>query len=159
VRDIVALASPRGVDVVVDAAHSFGQVPLTVTELDAEFVGFNLHKWVGAPLGVGAMYIREDKIGSVDPAQGPEALPGALIDARLHTGTVNLATIMTVPDHGLPGLDRDRKTRPPVCATCATAGSAWYAASTAWMSSPPDGRTSGRSDHELPPAWPRRRRQ
>ncbi len=58
VRDIVALARRRGVDVVVDAAHSFGQVPLTVTELDAEFVGFNLHKWVGAPLGVGAMYIR-----------------------------------------------------------------------------------------------------
>ena len=98
VRDLVALARPRGVDVVVDAAHSFGQVPLTVTDLDAEFVGFNLHKWVGAPLGVGAMYIRGDKIGSVDAAQGPEALPGTLIDARLHTGAVNLATIMTVPD-------------------------------------------------------------
>jgi isopenicillin-N epimerase len=97
VRDIVALARPRGVDVVVDAAHSFGQVPLTVAELDAEFVGFNLHKWVGAPLGVGAMYIREDKMGSVDPAQGPEAVPGALIDARLQTGALNLATIMTVP--------------------------------------------------------------
>lgn len=98
VRDIVALARPRGVDVVVDAAHSFGQVPLTVADLDAEFVGFNLHKWVGAPLGVGAMYIREDKIGAVDSAQGPEALPGTLIDARLHTGTLNIATIMTVPD-------------------------------------------------------------
>jgi selenocysteine lyase/cysteine desulfurase len=66
VRDIVALARPRGVDVVVDAAHSFGQVPLTVKDMDAEFVGLNLHKWVGAPLGVGAMYVREDKIGSLD---------------------------------------------------------------------------------------------
>ena len=37
-------------------------------------------------------------MGSIDPAQGPEAVPGALIDARLQTGALNLATIMTVPD-------------------------------------------------------------
>lgn len=98
VRDIVALARPRGIDVVVDAAHSFGQVPLTVADLDAEFVGINLHKWVGAPLGVGAMYIREDKIASIDPAQGPEVPSANLVDARMHTGTVNFATVMTVPD-------------------------------------------------------------
>jgi len=96
VKDIVALARPRGVDVVVDAAHSFGQVPLSIADLDAEFVGLNLHKWVGAPIGAGAMYIREDKLASIDHSHGDETTQG--IESRLHTGTVNMATIMTVPD-------------------------------------------------------------
>jgi selenocysteine lyase/cysteine desulfurase len=97
VKDIVALARPRGIDVVVDAAHSFGQVPLTMADLDAEFVGLNLHKWIGAPIGAGAMYIREDKLASIDRAHGDE---GSLTsnDSRLHTGTSNFATVMTVPD-------------------------------------------------------------
>ena len=98
VKEIVALARPRGIDVVVDAAHSFGQVPLTMTDLDAEFVGLNLPKWVGAPLGAGAMYIRADKLASIDRAHGDESAPPTTIDSRLHTGTVNLATMMTVPD-------------------------------------------------------------
>ena len=98
VSGITAMARARGVDVVVDAAHSFGQVPLSMATLDAEFVGLNLHKWVGAPLGVGAMYIREGKLAFIDRAHGDESAPATSIDSRLHTGTVNMATMMTVPD-------------------------------------------------------------
>lgn len=98
VKDIVALARPRGIDVVVDAAHSFGQVPLTMADLGADFVGLNLHKWVGAPIGAGAMYIREGKLASIDRAHGDESAPITSIDSRLHTGTTNFATVMTVPD-------------------------------------------------------------
>jgi isopenicillin-N epimerase len=72
VKQLVALARPRGVDVVVDAAHSFGQVSLTMADLDAEFVGLNLHKWVGAPIGAGAMFIRENKLDSIDRAHADE---------------------------------------------------------------------------------------
>lgn len=98
VKDIVALARRRGADVVVDAAHSFGQVPLTMADLDAEFVGLNLHKWIGAPIGAGAMYIREDKLASIDRSHGDASQPATPIDSRMHTGTTNFATIMTVPD-------------------------------------------------------------
>ena len=98
VKDIVALARPRGVDVVVDAAHSFGQVPLSMAQLDADFVGLNLHTWIGAPIGVGAMYIREDKLSSIDRAHADESAPSTSIDSRLHTGTVNFAAILTVAD-------------------------------------------------------------
>ena len=98
VKDIVAIARPRGVDVVVDAAHSFGQVPLSMAALDADFVGLNLHKWIGAPIGAGAMYIREDKLSSIDRAHGDESAPLTSIDSRLHTGTTNFATVMTIPD-------------------------------------------------------------
>ena len=44
VRDLTALAEARGAEVIVDAAHSFGQLPLALPELGAAFVGINLHK-------------------------------------------------------------------------------------------------------------------
>lgn len=97
VKDIIALARPRGIDIIVDAAHSFGQLELTMADLDADFVGLNLHKWVGAPVGIGAMYIREDKLPLINRMHGDET-PLTSIDGRIHTGTTNFAITMTVPD-------------------------------------------------------------
>lgn len=96
VRELVEMAEARGVDVIVDAAHSLGHVPLDLRELGAAWVGLNLHKWVGAPIGVGALYIRRDALDAIDRAHGDE---GSLerIDSRIHTGTVNFAALMTVP--------------------------------------------------------------
>jgi len=97
VRDITALARSRGIDVIVDAAHSWGHVPLDVAGFGADYVGMNLHKWIGTPLGIGAMYIREAGLSGIDRAHGDT---GSLdsIHSRLHTGTMNFATILTVPD-------------------------------------------------------------
>ena len=50
VKEIVAMARARGVDAIVDAAHSWGQLDFRPADLDADFIGFNLHKWWGAPL-------------------------------------------------------------------------------------------------------------
>lgn len=96
VREIAELARARGVDVVLDAAHSFGQVPLALPELGVDFVGLNLHKWIGAPVGAGVMYVREGRLSALERAHGD---PGSLerIDSRLHTGTTDFATVMTIP--------------------------------------------------------------
>ncbi|MCA2986393.1 MAG: aminotransferase class V-fold PLP-dependent enzyme [Gemmatimonas sp.] len=98
VQEIAALAKARGADVVVDAAHSFGQVPLTVRDLGADFVGLNLHKWIGAPVGAGAMFIREGRLDAIDRMHADEAFPLTRIESRLHTGTTSFATVMTIPD-------------------------------------------------------------
>jgi isopenicillin-N epimerase len=97
VRALYDLATARGIDVIVDAAHSFGQVPLALPDLGAPYIGLNLHKWVGAPVGVGALYIRQDALGSIDRAHGDET-PLDRIDGRIHTGTTDFAALMTVPD-------------------------------------------------------------
>ena len=97
VADIAALARSRDVEVVVDAAHSFGQVPLRVADLGADFVGLNLHKWVGAPVGAGVMYIRDGALERIDRAHGDDG-PLDRIDSRLHTGTTNFAISLTIPD-------------------------------------------------------------
>lgn len=98
VGEITRLAKARGVDVIVDAAHSFGQVPLTMADMGADFVGLNLHKWIGAPVGAGALYIREDRLSAIDRAHADESAPLDRIESRIHTGTTHFATVMTIPE-------------------------------------------------------------
>ncbi|MFZ2997446.1 aminotransferase class V-fold PLP-dependent enzyme [Sphingobium sp.] len=97
VRDIVAMARARGVDAIVDAAHSWGQLDFRPADLDADFVGFNLHKWWGAPLGVGVIYIRGSKIDLIDPDSANTPPFAANSYTRVHTGTVDFAAQLTVP--------------------------------------------------------------
>jgi len=56
----------------------------------------NLHKWVGAPVGVAALYIRRDALGGIDRAPGSTGDPDR-IDSRIQVGTSDFATLMTVP--------------------------------------------------------------
>lgn len=97
VKAITAVARAKGVDVIVDAAHSFGQVDLTLDDVGADFVGFNLHKWLGAPIGAGAMYIKESRLGDIDRMYADESGPANGIGSRIHTGTANFATYLAVP--------------------------------------------------------------
>jgi len=97
VKEIAAMARARGADVVVDAAHSFGQVDLKVGDLGADFVGCNLHKWIGAPVGAGVMYIRAGRLPDVDRMMADESGGANSIDSRIHTGTASFATFLTVP--------------------------------------------------------------
>jgi selenocysteine lyase/cysteine desulfurase len=98
VRDIVEMARGVGVDCIVDAAHSWGQTDFRMEDLGADFVGFNLHKWIGAPIGAGLMYIRRDRLADISPniSERPDGL-GSIYN-RVHTGTTNFATFLTVND-------------------------------------------------------------
>ena len=85
--------------VIVDAAHSWGQVPLDVDSIGADFVGLNLQQTgIGAPIGVGALYIREGRVDDIvpDPASGDWEKDKT--SGRVHTGTANFAAFLTVPD-------------------------------------------------------------
>ena len=97
VKQIIELARTRGVDVVLDAAHSFGQCDVALSDFGADFVGFNLHKWLGAPIGVGVMYIKEGRLQDVDRMYADETGSATTINSRIHTGTANFATYLTVP--------------------------------------------------------------
>lgn len=96
VADIATLAREREIDALVDAAHSVGQLDFKLPELKTDFVGMNLHKWIGAPLGVGALYIRRERIGAIDPDPA-ESPASADIRSRVHTGTPDYSAQLTVP--------------------------------------------------------------
>jgi isopenicillin-N epimerase len=91
---LTALARSHGADTIVDAAHGIGQLDITMPDIGADFVGFNLHKWIGAPLGVAAFYIRKSRLADVDRMMGEE---GERIDSRIQTGTTNFAAFLTIP--------------------------------------------------------------
>lgn len=97
VAEIVAMAKRRNVDVIVDIAQSWGQLDFRIPDLGADFVGANLHKWIGAPLGQGFLYIRESRLQDIDIQLGNTNFPATDIRARVHAGTVNAAAIMTIP--------------------------------------------------------------
>jgi isopenicillin-N epimerase len=107
VRDIVDMARGHGVDCIIDAAHSWGQTDFRMEDLGADFVGFNLHKWIGAPLGAGLMYIRRDRLQDISPNLSERPGGVGTIANRVHTGTTNFATFLTVSDaldfHALVG--------------------------------------------------------
>ncbi|WP_406275634.1 aminotransferase class V-fold PLP-dependent enzyme [Nocardia sp. NBC_00881] len=97
VREIVAMARERDVDVIVDAAHSWGQLDFTIPDLDAEFAGFSLHKWINAPLGVGFLYVRKNRLADIDAAFADETYPAGDIRSRVHSGTLDVAAFLTLP--------------------------------------------------------------
>lgn len=70
VAAIAAEARKRGIEVLVDGAHSFQQFPFTLPELNADYFVSSLHKWTYAPVGVGLLWVRRDKIARLFPLHG-----------------------------------------------------------------------------------------
>ncbi|MEV0973494.1 aminotransferase class V-fold PLP-dependent enzyme [Microtetraspora glauca] len=97
VREIVAMARARGVDVIVDAAHSWGHLDFTIDDLGADFAGFSLHKWMGVPLGAGFLYIRGGRLDDIDLAFRDETYPASDIRSRVHSGTLDVAPVLSIP--------------------------------------------------------------
>jgi isopenicillin-N epimerase len=62
VKEICALARARGITSIVDGAHAFAHVPFQFSDLDCDFYGASLHKWLSAPIGTGMLYVRKDRI-------------------------------------------------------------------------------------------------
>jgi selenocysteine lyase/cysteine desulfurase len=96
IAEIATLARSRGIDAVVDAAHSVGQLDFRLPDLKADFIGMNLHKWIGAPLGVGAIYVRRERIGAIDPDPAEKPTSTDIL-TRVHTGTPDYAAQLTLP--------------------------------------------------------------
>lgn len=97
VKEIVAMARARGVDTIVDAAQTIGHLHYTLADLDADFVGFSLHKWLCAPIGTGAVWIRPSRLADIEPCMGSTMFAPDDTRSRSSVGTVNFAATMTVP--------------------------------------------------------------
>jgi selenocysteine lyase/cysteine desulfurase len=95
VAEITRMARERGIGVIVDTAHGFGQLDMRIPDLGCDYAGINLHKWIGAPVGVGAIYIRRGRLADIDPYMGEQ--DGNDIRTRVHTGTVNFAAYLALP--------------------------------------------------------------
>jgi selenocysteine lyase/cysteine desulfurase len=67
------MARPRGIEVFVDGAHAFAHFPFRRDELDCDYYGTSLHKWLFAPIGTGFLYVRKAKQKSIWPLMAAPA--------------------------------------------------------------------------------------
>ena len=65
VKKVCELARARGIETIVDGAHSFAQFDFKRDDLGCDYFGTSLHKWIYAPKGTGMLYVRKEKIPHV----------------------------------------------------------------------------------------------
>jgi isopenicillin-N epimerase len=67
VRDIARIARARGIQTIVDGAHAFAHFPFKMSDLECDYYGCSLHKWMLAPVGTGFLYVRRENIAKLWP--------------------------------------------------------------------------------------------
>lgn len=97
VEAIARAAREHGIDVILDGAHALGQIEFNLAALGIQFAGFNLHKWIGAPLTLGFLYIAPERLADIDPDMGEFHYPAPDVRARTPYSTPNFPALMTLP--------------------------------------------------------------
>ena len=87
VRELVDMARPLGIEVLVDGAHAFAHFPFTREQLGCDFYGTSLHKWLLAPIGTGFLYVRRERIEQLWPLMAAPAAMNANIRKYEEIGT------------------------------------------------------------------------
>jgi isopenicillin-N epimerase len=72
VKAICDLAKSKGIEVIVDGAHSFAHFEFKQSDLGCDYFGTSLHKWLFAPKGTGLLYVKKDKIEKMWPLMAAE---------------------------------------------------------------------------------------
>ena len=69
VQRLSRLARSRGIQTVVDGAHAIAHFPFKIRDLECDYYGVSLHKWLLAPIGNGLLYVRRENIPKLWPLQ------------------------------------------------------------------------------------------
>jgi len=67
VQKISRMAHERGIEVIIDGAHSYGLLEFNIPDLEGDYFGTSLHKYLSAPIGSGMLWIKKEKIAKVWP--------------------------------------------------------------------------------------------
>jgi len=67
VKAVCEMARARGIETIIDGAHSFAQFEFKQKDLNCDYFGTSLHKWLYAPKGTGMLYVKREKIAKVWP--------------------------------------------------------------------------------------------
>jgi selenocysteine lyase/cysteine desulfurase len=113
VRKIADEAKSRGIEVIVDGAHSFAHINFKIPELNADYFATSLHKWLYAPIGSGMLYVRKNKIKNLYPLFGADVPLKDDIRKFEHLGTrpffIEQAIGKALEFHNMIGIERKEK--------------------------------------------------
>lgn len=98
VKKICDMAHSKGVDVMVDGAHTIAHIRFRIDDLGCEYFGSSLHKWLSVPLGAGLLWVKKDKISKIWPLLAPYDKAADDITRLNHTGTHPVHTDLTIAD-------------------------------------------------------------
>jgi selenocysteine lyase/cysteine desulfurase len=98
IRKICDMAHSKGVEVCVDGAHAVAHFQFKIPDLNCDYYGASLHKWLSTPLGAGLLYVKKEKMPSIEPLiVGWEKEPYKILRIS-HTGTHPSHTDLTIED-------------------------------------------------------------
>ncbi len=96
VKAICDLARARGIEVIVDGAHSFAHFDFKQADLGCDYFGTSLHKWLYAPKGTGLLYVKRERIPKIWPLMAAERKNAADIRKFEEVGTHSAAPRLAI---------------------------------------------------------------
>ena len=96
VKAVCEMARARGIETIVDGAHSFAQFDFKRENLGCDYFGTSLHKWLYAPKGTGMLYVRREKIEKLWPLMAAESKQAGDIRKFEEIGTHSAAPKLAI---------------------------------------------------------------
>lgn len=113
IKKICKMAHDKGVQVMVDGAHCIGHFDVNIKDLDCDYYGSSLHKWLAAPLGTGMLYVKDEHIDNLWPIFAEAKREPGDISRLNHTGTHpvyhDLCIENAIDYYNILGVDRKEK--------------------------------------------------
>lgn len=113
VRKICDMAHAKGVRVMVDGAHAFAHIRYNIADLNCDYYGASLHKWLSVPLGAGMLYVRKQNVSDLWPLLAAGDIAADDIGRLNHIGTHPVHTTLAIENaldfYGRLGAERKEK--------------------------------------------------
>jgi isopenicillin-N epimerase len=110
VKRLSQMARERGILTIVDGAHAFAHFPFKLADLECDYYGTSLHKWLLAPHNTGFLYVRRDRIEPTWPLTAAPARSNKDIRKFEEVGTIAAAPFAAINEalayHQAVGGDR-----------------------------------------------------
>ncbi|MGH9970379.1 MAG: aminotransferase class V-fold PLP-dependent enzyme [Pyrinomonadaceae bacterium] len=116
VKAVCEMARARGVETIVDGAHSFAQFQFQQKDLGCDYFGTSLHKWLYAPKGTGLLYVKREKIAKIWPLMAAESKQASDIRKFEEIGTHSAAPKLAIGEamlfhNGIGGKRKEARLR------------------------------------------------
>ena len=96
VKAVCDMARAKGIETIVDGAHSFAQFDFKQKDLGCDYFGTSLHKWLYSPKGTGMLYVKRDKIEKIWPLMAAESKQSGDIRKFEEVGTHSAAPRLAI---------------------------------------------------------------
>src|SRR5881275_725290 len=116
VKAVCDMARAKGIETIVDGAHSFAQFDFKQKDLGCDYFGTSLHKWLYAPKGTGMLYVKRDKIEKIWPLMAAESKQTSDIRKFEEIGTHSAAPKLAIGEsllfhNGIGGKRKEARLR------------------------------------------------